>query len=243
MPLYCRRADAIITVSESSKRDIVEQYGLPDEKVTVVYEAAAPEFVPSTAARIEEVRQRHGLPAKFLLHVGTIEPRKNLTRLVEAIDRLRARALEVPLVVVGSKGWLFDDFFRRIEELDLRHAVLFTGYVPDRDLPAVCSAATAAVMPSVYEGFGLPVLEAMACGTPVLSSSMSSLPEVGGEAVRYFDPYDVADLTIAIREIWNDAELRRQMSKKGLEQASRFSWAHAARQTLDIYERVISSGV
>jgi len=239
MPLYCRKADAIITVSQSSKRDIVAHYGLDPAKVTVVYEAANPEFAPLLPGAIEEARRRYGLPDQFLIHVGTIEPRKNLTRLVEALQRLRDEGKAIPLVVVGGKGWLYDEFFRRLQGLDVRSDVHFSGYVPSADLPLLVGAATAAVMPSVYEGFGLPVLEAMGCGTPVACSNASSLPEIGGDAARYFDPYDVEAMALAIREVWIDPELRAEMRIRGLLQAGRFSWDRAAQETLAVYQPLL----
>ena len=239
MPLYCRRAGAIITVSESSRRDILAHYGLDPAKVTVIYEAASPEFVPALPAAVEEARRRYGLPKRFLIHVGTIEPRKNLTRLVEALQHLHDGGLVVPLLVVGSKGWLYDDLFRRLEELEVGAQVRFPGYVPSSDLPLLYSAATLAAMPSVYEGFGLPVLEAMACGIPVVSSNASSLPEFGGEAARYFDPYDVEAMADTIRTVWTDSDLLAEMRRQGLIQAAKFSWERAARETLQVYEGLL----
>jgi glycosyltransferase involved in cell wall biosynthesis len=239
MPLFCQRADAIVTVSECSKRDILVHYGLEPGKVTVVYEAASREFRPAPVEAVDEVRRRYGLPDRFLIHVGTIEPRKNLTRLIEALQGLRDEGTTVPLVVVGGKGWLYDGFFRRLEELEVRDSVRFTGYVPAADLPTLYSAATAAVMPSVYEGCGLPVVEAMACGTPVVSSRTSSLPEMGGEAARYFDPYDVGAMGQAIRDVWADADLRSHMRECGLRQAGRFSWQRAAQESLAVYDKVL----
>jgi glycosyltransferase involved in cell wall biosynthesis len=239
MPLYCRRADAIITVSESSKRDIVTHYGLDPDKVMVVYEAASEEFAPTAPAAIDSVRHRYGLPDKYLIHVGTIEPRKNLRRLVEALQLLRDEGLSIPLVVVGGKGWLYDDFFSRLERLDIRDSVLFPGYVPSADLPPLYSAATMAVTPSLYEGFGLPVLEAMACATPVACSSAASLPEFGGKAALYFDPMDTSGMAAVIRTVWEDTELQAEMREKGLVQARRFSWQTAAKQTLAVYDSVI----
>jgi glycosyltransferase involved in cell wall biosynthesis len=239
MPLFCRRADAIVTVSECSKRDILAQYGLEPRKVTVVYEAASPEFRPAPAGAVDEVRCRYGLPEHFLIHVGTIEPRKNLTRLIEALQSLRDESTIVPLLLVGAKGWLYDDFFHRLDELRIRDLVRFTGYVPAADLPTLYSAATAAVMPSVYEGCGLPVLEAMACGTPVVSSKASSLPEMGGEAAHYFDPYDIGEIAQVIHSVWSDADLRAHMREDGLSQAARFSWQRAAEETLAVYDTVL----
>jgi glycosyltransferase involved in cell wall biosynthesis len=238
MPRYCQRADAIITVSQSSKHDIVTDYDLDPDKVTVVYEAASPEFRPATTGAVEHVRERYNLPDRYLIHVGTIEPRKNLTRLVEALKHLHDEGLVVSLVVVGSKGWLYEDFFQRLEALGISETLYFPGYVPDEDLAVLYSGATATVMPSVYEGFGLPVLESMACGTPVLAADNSSLPELGGEAARYFDPYDVRGMAAAIREVWADADLQEQMSLKGLEQAAHFSWARAAAETLAVYDKI-----
>jgi glycosyltransferase involved in cell wall biosynthesis len=242
MPLYCRRANAIVTVSECSKRDLVTHYGLDPGKVTVIYEAAAPEFRPASPTAVEEIRRRYGLPEQFLIHVGTLEPRKNLTRLVEALQRLSDEGLIVPLWVVGGKGWLYDEFFRRLEGLSVRDAVHLTGYVPAADLPLLCSAATVAAVPSVYEGFGLPVLEAMACGTPVVASNTSSLPEMGGDAARYFDPYDVDAMAEALRAVWTDADLRAEMRQQGLVHAARFSWGRAAEETIKLYEQVVGRG-
>ena len=243
MPLYCQRADAIITVSESSRRDMIAHYGLNPAKVTVVYEAPAPEFVPASQAAMQAAGQRYGLPERFLIFVGTIEPRKNLTRLVEALQQLRDSGLTIPLLVVGGKGWLYEGFFKRLEALEVRDVVHFPGYVPSADLPILYSTATLAVMPSVYEGFGLPVLEAMACGTPVISSRSSSLPELGGEAACYFDPYDVAEMASTIGAVWTDGERRAEMREKGLAQAARFSWARAAEETLAIYGAVLEEGI
>jgi glycosyltransferase involved in cell wall biosynthesis len=240
MPLYCRRADAIVTVSESSKRDIVKHYGLVSNKITVIYEAASPEFVPAPESVVEQARSRYGLPDQFLIHVGTIEPRKNLTRLIEALQCLRDEGLTIPLVVTSAKGWLYDSFFRRLEELEIRNTVHFTGYVPAADLPVLYNAATVAALPSVYEGFGLPMLEAMACGTPVVSSSASCLPEIGGDAACYFDPYSVEEMANAIRDVWADTDLQAEMRHRGLAQASRFSWARAAEETLAVYQKILA---
>jgi glycosyltransferase involved in cell wall biosynthesis len=240
MPLYCRRADAIITVTEASKRDIVKHYGLPPGKVTVIYEAASPQFRPAPRDVVEAARQRYGLPDDYLIHVGTIEPRKNLSRLVMALETLRREGLRVPLVVVGSRGWLYDDFFRQLETLDVRHDVHFPGYVPGPDLPLLYNAARVSVTPSVYEGFGLPVLEAMACGTPVVASRSSSLPEIGGDAALYFDPYDVDAIAAAVRQVWTGRDLRADMRARGLVQAARFSWDRAAEETMAVYESVMS---
>jgi glycosyltransferase involved in cell wall biosynthesis len=176
-----------------------------------------------------------------LLHVGTIEPRKNLIRLLEAVHRLRAKGEDVRLVIVGSKGWLYQGFFQRLEELALRDAVQLTGYVPDADLPAVYSGAKLVVVPSLYEGFGLPVLEGMACGTPVVCSNASSLVEVGREAAHYFDPRDVAAMADTILDGWRNESQREKMREQGLQRAAQFAWARTAERTLAVYSRALGS--
>jgi glycosyltransferase involved in cell wall biosynthesis len=240
MPLFVQRAKAVIAVSESTKQDLIRCYGVHPDKVTVVYEAAAPHFRSVSPEAIAAVRARYGLPEDFVLTVGTIEPRKNLSRLLDAVQRLRHKGDKARLVVVGSRGWLYEGFFRRLEELQLGDAVLLPGYVPDADLPAVYSAAKVFALPSLYEGFGLSVLEAMACGTAVVCSRASSLSEVGGDAARYFDPTDVEEMTEAIGAVWHDEALRAEVSRRGLAQAARFSWARAAEETMAVYQHAMS---
>ena len=241
MPLFCRRASALIAVSQATKDDLVRMYGLDPAKISVVHESAAPHFAPAPAPHVEAVLSRYHLPRRYLLHVGTIEPRKNLNRLLEAVHRLRQAGEDVRLVVVGSKGWLFESFFQRLEELALGDAVILPGYVPDADLPAMYSGARLVAVPSLYEGFGLPVLEAMASGAPVICSHTSSLPEVGGDAARYFDPGDVTAMAETILAVWRDEALCQAMRQAGLARAARFSWARAADQTLAVYDRLIDS--
>ena len=240
MPLFVQRAGAVIAVSESTKRDLIRCYGVQPDKITVVHEAAAPRFRPAPPEAIAAVRARYGLPEGFILTVGTIEPRKNLSRLLDVLQWLRQKGDDPRLVVVGSKGWLYEGFFRRLEESQLGDAVLLPGYVPDADLPAVYSAGRVFVFPSLYEGFGLSVLEAMACGTAVVCSRASSLPEVGGDAARYFDPTDVEEMVESIGTVWRDEALRAEMGRRGLAQAAQFSWARAAEETMAVYQRAMS---
>jgi glycosyltransferase involved in cell wall biosynthesis len=241
MPLFVQRARAVIAVSESTRQDLIRCYRVHPDKVTVVYEAAAPHFRPASPEDIAAARARYGLPKDFILVVGTIEPRKNLSRLLDALQQLRQKGEDARLVVVGSKGWLYEGFFHRLEELKLGNAVLLPGYVPDADLPAVYSAAKVFVLPSLYEGFGLSVLEAMACGTAVVCSRTSSLPEVGGDAARYFDPTDVEEMAETIGAVWCDEALRAEMGKHGLAQSARFSWARTAEETMAVYQRAMSA--
>jgi len=257
MPLFIRRADAIIAISQCTKDDLIRHYGVPSEKVTVIYEGVDSRFHPVTDPDVlGRVRARYGLPEHYILYVGTIEPRKNLTALLEAFVALRKQAsnrqpatsnqrLEAgswKLVIAGKRGWLYEGFFRRLRELGLEGEVILLGFVPDEDLPALYSAAELFVFPSLYEGFGLPVLEAMACGTPVIASNASSLPEVVGEAGILIDPHDVGGLVKAMGRVLMDGGKRREMREKGLQQAARFSWERTAAMTLGVYRSVLGRG-
>ncbi len=240
MPLFCRRAGHIIAVSEQTKRDVVEAYGIPAEKIAVIYEAANPRFRPQPPETVAAVRARYGLPERYVLFVSTIEPRKNLSRLLTAFERVHAAGLADALVIVGRRGWLFDAFFADLARSPAKDAVLFPGFVPDADLPAVYAGAQVMAFPSEFEGFGLPVLEAMACGAPVVCSNTSSLPEVAGDAALLVDPLDVNILADALARVLQDAPLREQMRARGLLQAARFSWSRAAEETLAVYRQVLA---
>jgi glycosyltransferase involved in cell wall biosynthesis len=238
MPLYCRRASGSIAVSQGTKNDLVRLYNIDPSKISVVHEAAAPHFTPAASEHVAQVRTRYRLPDHYLLHVGTIEPRKNLSLLLDALQRLQNAGENIHLVLVGNKGWLYQGFFERMEELGIEGAVQLLGYVPDADLPAIYSGARLVVVPSLYEGFGLPVLEAMACGVPVTCSQVSSLPEVGGDAVRYFDATDAAAMADTILTVWRDQDLRHEMSQQGLDHAGKYSWQQTANKTLSVYEKI-----
>jgi len=239
MPLFVRRADRIIAISQSTKRDLMHVYGVPEAKVRVIYEAASPSFQPAVPEAVAAVKVRYKLPDRYILALGTIEPRKNLIRLVDALRILRQKDPSLALVIVGSAGWLYQDFFQHVEKLEDPRAVLLSGYVPDDDLPAVITGALVYVLASLYEGFGLPILEAMACGTPVACSNTSSLPELGGNAARYFDPMHSQDIAAAIEAILTDQALRRHLAELGLQQAAQFSWQRAARETMSLYEELL----
>jgi len=173
-----------------------------------------------------------------VLSVGTLQPRKNFERLIEAHARLRASS-KIDLVIAGGPGWMYEGIFRRVEELELQGVVHFPGYVADEDLPALYSEADVFVFPSLYEGFGLPPLEAMACGTPVVTSNVSSLPEVVGDAALVVDPRDVGALAKAMEQVLGDASLRGAMVQRGLVQAQQFTWSRAAEQLLRVYQEVV----
>ncbi|MBN2002304.1 MAG: glycosyltransferase family 4 protein [Anaerolineae bacterium] len=241
LPLYCRRADHIITVSETTRHDLIKLYKVPLEKISVIYEAAAPRFKPQPADVVEAMRKRYHLPDRYLLYVGTIEPRKNLTRLFYAWERLYASKLVPQLVIVGKAGWLDGDFFAALEQSRFYKEIRFTDYVLDDDLPAIYAGATAFVFPSLYEGFGLPPLEAMACGTPVACSNASSLPEVVGNAALTFHPKNLDSIVDVLRRIVNDEELQADYRERGFQQAAKFSWDRTARDTLDVYRRQMAT--
>lgn len=239
MPLYCRRADAIIAVSQATRRDIVKYYGIDPAKIRVVYEAASSLFQPPPPTRVAAVRQKYQLPERFLIHLSTIEPRKNLGRLLDALKALRQIFPGLSLVLVGGKGWLYSDFFARIEAEGLEEAVQVLGWVPDEELPSVIAAASLAVQPSLYEGFGLPVLEHMACGQVVAASRASSHPEVGGDAAVYFDPLNVEEMAAVIHRLLTDRDEYRHRQQLGLEQAAKFSWQRAAKETIVVYDQLL----
>jgi glycosyltransferase involved in cell wall biosynthesis len=232
-----RRARRVIAVSESTKQDLVKVYGISPAKIDVVHNGVDASFQPLPASEVAAFRQQEGLPDRFVLFVGTLEPRKNVVRLVEAYAKLAERP---PLVLVGGKGWFYNEIFGRVEALGLTGEVQFPGFVPAKDLPLWYNAADLFVYPSIYEGFGLPVLEAMACGTAVITSTASSLPEVVGEAGKLVDPTDTDGLATAMEQVLGDEELREQMQTAGLVQAGGFSWEKAARQTVDSYRQALA---
>jgi len=236
MPRYLRAADMIITPSEWTKQDALHYYGLPESKIKVIYVAPAPSFQPvSDPTRLAQIRQKYRLPAQFILHVATIEPRKNLSRLLDAFQPLLADWPDLKLVLVGKKGWLYESFFQKLQAMGLQECVIFPGYVDEADLPGFYQLAELFVFPSLYEGFGLGPLEAMACGAPVISSNSSSLPEVVGEAGLLLDPADTPAWSQTLRRVLTDSELRQELRQRGLSQAQKFSWQKAAAELTEVY--------
>jgi glycosyltransferase involved in cell wall biosynthesis len=234
------RADAVIAVSQATCSDLISLLGVPAEKVTVIPEAAGEQFRPVPEEEIARLRAAHGLPGNYILFVGTIEPRKNVGGLLRAYARLRADLPDAPpLVIAGGSGWLYDEVFALYEELRLGQAVLWYGPVDPEDLPALYSGARVFCLPSFYEGFGLPPLEAMACGTPVVVSNRASLPEVVGDAALLVDPNDVESISAALRHVLTDARLAAELRERGLARAALFNWEQTARQTLALYEQTL----
>jgi glycosyltransferase involved in cell wall biosynthesis len=238
--------DHIIAVSESTKRDLVDGLGVLAAKITVIPEAADPIFRPLEAGEESALSREEGrlLETPFFLFVGTIEPRKNLETVIRAFAAFRAEigpgSKPPRLLVVGQKGWLFENVFQTVRELGLEEAVVFAGRVSQSCLVELYNRATALVMPSFYEGFGLPVVEAMACGAPVLASDVASLPEVVDEAGLLLDPKKPAQWTEAMLSIWRDESLRQSLREKGFARARQFSRPRMARQTLDVSKRVVN---
>jgi len=242
-----RAATRVLADSEATRRDLVRYYGTPETKIAVVYpgrnETLTPVADPQTLA---DIRGRYGLSESYFLYVGTLHPRKNLVRLVQAFAALLQSWNSVSqhpldrlqLVLAGQKGWLYEEILATIRKLGLSDRVVLTGYVPDADLPGLLSGALAFVYPSLHEGFGLPVLEAMACDTPVVCSKVSSLPEVAGDAALMVDPFDVESLAQALRQIALDEGLRHTLVERGRQQVQLFSWRRCARETLQILEDV-----
>jgi len=236
--LSARRARRLIAVSEHAASESVGLLGVPRKKITVVHHGVDAAFRPLPAADVAAFRERKGLPRRFLLFVGTLEPRKNLPRLIEAFARICEG--ESKLVLVGGRGWLYDDLFAKVEELDLSDAVLFPGYVSNQELPLWYNAATAFAYPSLYEGFGMPVTEAQACGTPVLTSNSSSLPEAAGEAALLVDPHDVGAIAAGLKQLLDDDALREQLGEQGLIHARTFNWTRTARETIQVYRQAVA---
>jgi glycosyltransferase involved in cell wall biosynthesis len=243
MPIMARRASRIIAPSEWTRREIVEQLGVSPEKIRVIYEAARDGMEPLPPHLCQGVLDKYRIRRPYLLYVGTIEPRKNLLTLLRAYDELlRTTSRRPQLALCGGRGWLYDGVFKLVEDLKLQDQVRFTGYVDDADLPALYSAAEAFVYPSFYEGFGLPPLEAMACGAPVITSDVSSLPEVVGKAGLTHAPTDARTLTEAMAKLLGDGTAREHFRREGLKQAAKFSWERAARETQSVYDEVLGKG-
>ena len=233
-----RSARRVITISEASRQDLHDFFEIPLDKIDVVLPGVDQVFRSVPADQVNAFREKQGITGRFILHVGTLQPRKNVPVLLEAFSLSRAKG--TVLVLAGAKGWQYDEIFAMIKDLGLERRVHFTGYVADQELPLWYNAADALVFPSIYEGFGMPVLEAMACGTPVIAARTSSIPEAGGEAALYFEPQDAAALARHIDSVLDDDRLAKHMQQSGLEQAQKFSWEQAGIETSQVYARSLA---
>jgi len=241
LPLMAKRASKIITPSSSVKNEVCEQFGIPSEKVAVTPEAPRMAFKRREDAQVFELRKRLGIDQEFILFVGTIEPRKNLRLLVEAFEQLLRTTSRAPkLVIAGGHGWLMDDFTSFIRQKRLDNRVCLTGYLQDEDLCGLYSTCSAFVYPSLYEGFGLPPLEAMACGAPVITSRIPSLMETVGDAARLVDPNSVDEVAQAMAEMLSDEQMRGYYAAAGKVQVKKFSWEQTAMKTLEVYHQLLS---
>jgi glycosyltransferase involved in cell wall biosynthesis len=233
------RSRRVIAISKATRRDLIARYHIPARKIRIVYHGRDLSYAPvEDQAGIEETASRYDVSRPYCLHVGTLQPRKNLGVLVEAWDQLRNRVDNPPqLLLAGKRGWLYDSLFRAVESRGLGDLVKFADYVEQPDLPALYSGALALTFPSLYEGFGLPPLEAMSCGTRVIASTASSVPEVVGDAGLLLDPHDASAWAAAVERVMNDPTLREELSRKGLERAAQFTWERCARETLGVLRK------
>lgn len=241
MPYSYKVAKMIIADSENTKKDMVEYLEIPEEKIRVVHLAVSEEFQPKNKLEIEKAKKKYGIKGKYFIDVGTIEPRKNLPFLARAFAIAVKSGISERLVITGKKGWYYDNLFKLVEELKLGDKVVFTGYADDKDIPALYSGATALVFPSLYEGFGFTPLEAMACGTPVISSNTSSLPEVVGDSGILLPPKDEKSWARKIVEVSENTSLREDLKLRGLKQAKKFTWEKVAKETIKVYREALDA--
>ncbi len=228
-----RRATAVITISDSTAREVTRLLGVPAARIFTVYPGVSTDFYPRPDCEVAQFCREMGLPARFVLYLGTLEPRKNLVRLVRAFAQIDLP--DVHLVLAGAQGWYYDDILAEVARLALENRVHMPGYVPAESLPFWYNAASVFAYPSIYEGFGIPVLEALACGVPTLTSSATSLPEAGGDATVQVSPFDEEAIATGLYRLLTDEGLREEARMKGLAHARRFSWAKMAKETAEVY--------
>lgn len=229
-----RKASKIFTISHASKDDIIKEYRVPEEKIIVTYPGIRKgSMIKDKGLSMDEMRKKYGIGGEYILFVGTLQPRKNIVRLTEAFSKLKS---DIKLVIIGKKGWLYEEILGAPKKFNIEDRVKFLDFVPDEDLPDFYKNAICFVLPSLYEGFGLPVLEAMKYGCPVITSNVSSLPEAGGDAALYVDPLSVDDIAKNLESIIQNSELREKLIKKGYEQVKKFAWEKTAKETLKALE-------
>ncbi len=239
LPSILKRADQVITNSNFTKRDVIKHFPFTKEKITSIHLGKEALFKPSPDPPI---LKKYGIQQPYLLHTGTIEPRKNLGLLLKAFEIIKSQSFSpLQLVLVGKKGWKSDSFFQKIQNSPYKKDIKVVGYINRYHLPALYSSAELFIYPSHFEGFGLPVLEAMACGVPVIVSNVSSLPEIIGKAGLRFSPNNIQELVIQTKEVLENKEIRAHFSKYSLEQARKFSWEKTAEATLEVFEKLMTS--
>jgi glycosyltransferase involved in cell wall biosynthesis len=236
-----KKSDRIIAVSESTKKDVHDILGYPSEKITMVYNGIDNRFFKNEEYSVDDLKKGYGIFGKYILFLGTLEPRKNLSRVLEAFAKFKDSyqgTFDYQLVVAGKKGWLTEEYFQQAQDRGIENDVVFTGYVGGDELKPLYSGAEFFVMPSHYEGFGQTIVEAMACGAPCLVSNVSSIPEIAGEAGYFVNPIDTDGIAKGMAELAGNKELREKLSAAGREQAKKFSWEKCAEETLEVYKNV-----
>ena len=245
VPISAKRSHRIISVSEFTRKQIIKYYNIPPEKITVIHEGASRQFGPiKNKDFIYSQLTRYGIRKKYVLFVGRIEPRKNVTGLLEAFNHMRRRdKRDLCLVIVGNQDRIFQstELTTSIKDMQVNSDVIFTGGVSEEDLSVLYNGAEVLAYPAFAEGFGLPVLEAMACGTPVVTSNTTSLPEIAGDAALLVNPYSAREIGECLERVLRDSELRRELSRKGLQRAKKFRWREASQKTIQLYREVLSS--
>lgn len=240
VPLFVKAAQRIVAVSEHTKRDLIQLYQTPEHKIDVIYEGLDDEFSPADPTDVEAIRHRYSPNRPYLLMVGSLNPRKNHAASMEALARLKARGCPHRLVIAGGSGWMFEPVHQLVGKLHLENDVAFVGYVPDGDLPALYTGADCVLVPSIYEGFGFSVLEAMVCRTPVVCSNVSSLPELAADAALIVSPSDIDAMTNAIYQILSQPKVAENLRAAGVERAAKFRWETCAAQTVELYENLMN---
>ncbi|TLS52011.1 glycosyltransferase family 4 protein [Paenibacillus antri] len=240
VPYSAQRAERVIAISEQTKEDIVELLHIPESKVDVIHLAADKKFKPVPSEAVRDTICKYNLPESYFLFVGTLEPRKNLLGLLQSFNQLKKTFhSEAKLVIVGAKGWKFDPIFQYVQEHGLQQEICFTGFIADEDLPAIYTGALAFVFPSWYEGFGIPLLEAMGCGVPVIASNASSIPEVVGDNGILLPPDAFEEWADAMRQFEIDSRHRDSYIEKSLERATRFGWEQTYEKTKSTYRKAL----
>jgi glycosyltransferase involved in cell wall biosynthesis len=242
LKLSCKRADKIIAVSEFTKKEIIRFLHINHEKIIVIPNAVDTTiFHPMTDLKsIENIKKKYNIATDYFIYIGTLEPRKNLIRLIKAYKLLKEKHLNVPKLLIGGKqGWFYESIFDTVQSLQLEKDIIFLDYVPEEDKVPLLCGSLAFLFLSLYEGFGIPPLEAMACGIPVLISNTASLPEVVGDAALLVNPFDIEDISRGMEGLLYDDNLRKDLSKRGLERAKIFSWERVAAMTMDVYNSLI----
>lgn len=243
VPYSVKRADHVLADSQATKDDLIDLYGTPPEKITVLLSGVDANFQPiKDKDKIQAIRAKYKIPDRpYIFSIGTVQPRKNYPRLIQALHQLGDEFSEVNLVIAGGKGWLENPIYETIRQLGMENRVIFTGFADDADIPTLYSAAALTAYPSLYEGFGFPIVESMACGTPVLTSHVSSMPEVAGDAALMIDPFDIEAMVDGLRVLLTDDTLRKTLIERGFQQAKKFTWEKAANELRMIYSRVLGN--